>query len=220
MKDKTEIDYTLYLVTDRASISNISLEKAIEQAIQGGVTLVQLREKNISTLEFYNIALNVKEITDKYDIPLIINDRLDIALSIDAAGLHIGQKDLPVKIARKLLAKDKILGVSASTLPEALMAEENGADYIGTGAVFMTNTKKDTRTVSIQLLKEITNKVRIPVIAIGGINENNVSMLDGTGIKGIAVASSIMGKENICMAAGALKRGRQSMTAPTAPSQY
>lgn len=206
MKDKSKINYTLYLVTDRYLLSNINLEEAVEQAIQGGVTLVQLREKDISTLEFYNIARKVKEITDRYTIPLIINDRLDIALSVDAAGLHVGQRDLPVKIARRLLGEDKILGVSAATLQEALKAEEDGADYIGTGAVFTTGTKKDARYVSIQQLKEITSRVQIPVVAIGGINGDNIGMLEGAGIKGAAVVSAIMGKEDIRKAAGDLKK--------------
>lgn len=206
MKDKSKINYTLYLVTDRYLLSNINLEEAVEQAILGGVTLVQLREKDISTLEFYNIARKVKEITDRYTIPLIINDRLDIALSVDAAGLHVGQGDLPVKIARRLLGEDKILGVSAATLQEALKAEEDGADYIGTGAVFTTGTKKDARYVSIQQLKEITSRVQIPVVAIGGINGDNIGLLEGAGIKGAAVVSAIMGREDIRKATGDLKK--------------
>ncbi|NSW89713.1 MAG: thiamine phosphate synthase [Firmicutes bacterium] len=199
-------DYTLYLVTERHLLRNISIEKAVEQAILGGVTIVQLREKDVSTLEFYNIALKVKGITDKYNIPLIINDRLDIALAVDAAGLHVGQTDMPAKVARTLLGRDKILGVSATTLNEALQAEEDGADYIGVGAVFVTDTKKDAKYVGIQQLKNITGRVSIPVVAIGGINEDNAGMLEGTGIKGIAVVSAIMGKENVKKASEDLKR--------------
>ena len=167
---RNRVDYTLYLVTDRSMLSGMTLEEAVEQAILGGVTLVQLREKDVSTLEFYNIALKLKNITDKYHIPLIINDRLDIMLAVGAAGLHVGQDDMPAKIARELIGKDKILGVSASTVDEAIKAEKDGADYIGVGAIFETGTKRDVEHVSIPQLKEIAGRVGIPVVAIGGIN--------------------------------------------------
>ncbi|SKA78422.1 thiamine-phosphate diphosphorylase [Caloramator quimbayensis] len=198
---KNNVNYKLYLVTDRNILKNNDFSKAVEQAILGGVTLVQLREKDISTREFYNIALNIKKITDKYDIPLIINDRLDIALSIDAAGLHVGQKDMPADIARKLIGKDKILGVSVCSVDEARKAEKDGADYIGVGAVFPTSTKKDADAVSIERLKEIKESVSIPVVAIGGINENNAVLLKAAKIDGIAVVSCILGKDNIKQAA-------------------
>lgn len=197
MKNKYKINYKLYLVTNRDLLKNISLSKAVEEAIKGGTTLVQLREKNVSSLEFYNIAKSIKKVTDKYDIPLIIDDRLDIALAVDAAGLHVGQSDIPAVIARKLLGENKILGVSAHTIDEALKAEKDGADYIGTGAIFTTTTKKDADNVSIKSLKEITEKVHIPVVAIGGISEENVKMLKDTGISGISVISSILGKNDI-----------------------
>ncbi|HOJ10199.1 MAG TPA: thiamine phosphate synthase [Clostridiales bacterium] len=207
MKSKENfVDYSLYLVTERQMLRNISMEEAVEQAILGGVTLVQLREKDVTTLEFYNIAVKVKKITDKYSIPLIINDRLDIALAVDAAGLHVGQSDMPAKVARKILGDNKILGVSAATINEALQAVEDGADYIGTGAVFATDTKKDAKYVNIRQLKEITGKISIPVVAIGGINEDNIDILKGTGIKGVAVVSAIMGKENIRKASENLKK--------------
>lgn len=198
---KNNINYKLYLVTDREILKNTDLSIAVEEAILGGVTLVQLREKDISTNEFYKTALNIKRITDKYDIPLIINDRLDIALSIDAAGLHVGQKDLPADIVRKLLGKDKILGVSVSNIDEAKKAQEDGADYIGVGAVFPTSTKKDADVVSIERLKEIKESVSIPVVAIGGINENNALLLKPAKIDGIAVVSCILGKDDIKQAA-------------------
>lgn len=197
MKNKSKINYKLYLVTNRDLLKNISLTEAVEEAIKGGTTLVQLREKNVSSLEFYNIAKSIKKVTDKYDIPLIIDDRLDIALAVDAAGLHVGQSDMPAIIARKLLGENKILGVSAHTIDEALKAEKDGADYIGTGAIFTTTTKKDAENVSIKSLKEITEKVHIPVVAIGGINQENVKMLKDTGISGISVISSILGKNDI-----------------------
>ena len=189
------VDYTLYLVTDRDVLRGRDLIKCIEDSILGGVTLVQLREKNVTSREFYEIAIKVKEVTSKYNVPLIINDRLDIALAIDADGLHIGQKDLPASVARK------ILGVSAATLQEALKAEKDGADYLGVGAVFSTSTKKDTRDVSYETLSNITASVNIPVVAIGGINESNVTKLKGSNIDGIAVVSCILGKENVKVAA-------------------
>ena len=191
------VDYTLYLVTDRDVLRGRDLIKCIEESILGGVTLVQLREKNVTTREFYEIAIKVKEVTSRYNIPLIINDRLDIALAIDADGLHIGQKDLPASVARKILGKDKILGVSAATLQESLKAEKDGADYLGVGAVFSTSTKKDTRDVSYETLSSITSSVNIPVVAIGGINEKNVTKLKESNIDGIAVISCILGKEDV-----------------------
>lgn len=191
------VDYTLYLVTDRDVLRRRDLIKCIEESILGGVTLVQLREKNVTSREFYEIAIKVKEVTSRYNIPLIINDRLDIALAIDADGLHIGQKDLPASVARKILGKDKILGVSAATLQESLKAEKDGADYLGVGAVFSTSTKKDTRDVSYETLSSITSSVNIPVVAIGGINEKNVTKLKESNIDGIAVISCILGKEDV-----------------------
>jgi thiamine-phosphate pyrophosphorylase len=201
---KTNVSYRLYLVTDRDMLKRKDLSAAVKEAIKGGVTVVQLREKNLSSLEFYNTAVQVKEITDKYNVPLIINDRLDIALAVDAAGLHVGQKDIPAGIARRLLGSDKLLGVSAATLEEALKAENEGADYIGVGAIFPTSTKDDARAVSIQLLRNIKESLSIPVVAIGGINSSNVKLLEPACIDGIAVVSDILGKENITLAAKTL----------------
>ena len=194
---KNKVNYKLYLVTDRDLLKNIDICTAVEQAIQGGVTLVQLREKELSSLEFYNTALKVKKVTDKYNIPLIINDRLDIALAVDAAGVHVGQSDIPAAIARKLIGPDKILGVSTATVEESIEAEKNGADYIGAGAVFPTSTKLDARAVTVEMLKSIKKNIKIPVVAIGGISENNVQSLRGADIDGVAVISAILGKKNI-----------------------
>lgn len=205
---KNNVDYKLYLVTDRDILAGRNLESAVEEAIQGGVTLVQLREKDITSLEFYNMALRIKRITSQYNIPLIINDRLDIALAVDAEGVHLGQRDIPCVIARKIIGENKIVGVSASTLEEAKKAEKDGADYIGVGAVFPTSTKQDARDVSIDLLKEIKQSVAIPVVAIGGINEDNVSLLKDTNIDGIAVVSAILGKKDIKSAAFCLRNQR------------
>lgn len=197
---KTNIDYKLYLVTDRDLLKNTDLYTAVEEAIKGGVTLVQLREKDITTLDFYNTALNIKKVTDKYDIPLIINDRMDIALAVNASGVHIGQKDMPCTIARKILGNDKILGVSATTLSQAIKAEKEGADYIGVGAIFNTSTKQDAKPVSIDTLKEIKETLSIPVVAIGGITSKNIHLLDSSNIDGIAVISDILGKKDIRLA--------------------
>ena len=197
---KTDVNYKLYLVTDRDLLKNTDLYTAVEEAIKGGVTLVQLREKDLTTLEFYNTALNIKKVTDKYNIPLIINDRMDIALAVNASGVHIGQKDIPCTIARKILGNDKILGVSATTLSQAIKAEKEGADYIGVGAIFHTSTKQDAKPVSIDMLKEIKETLYIPVVAIGGITIKNIHQLDSSNIDGIAVVSDILGKEDIRLA--------------------
>lgn len=203
---KIDVNYRLYLVTDRDMLKNVDLYTAVEEAIKGGVTLVQLREKDITTQNFYKTAVEIKKVTDKYNVPLIINDRMDIALAADTAGLHVGQDDMPCIIARKLLGNDRILGVSARTLEEAIKAEKDGADYIGVGAVFPTSTKGDAKAVSIELLKKIKESVSIPVVAIGGINEKNASLLKPANIDGISVISSILGKEDIRGAAENLKK--------------
>ena len=200
-----KVDYSLYLVTDRNMLRGGDLGQSIELAIQGGVTLVQLREKSVSTREFLELAQRVKEITAFYQIPLIINDRLDIALAIDADGLHIGQDDLPVLKARELLGKRKIIGVSASTLAEALLAQQQGADYLGVGAVFSTSTKTDASKVSLQQLEIIKKSVTIPVVAIGGINETNLKQVLATGIDGVSVVSAILAKKDILEAAKQLR---------------
>lgn len=200
-----EVDYTLYLVTDRDMLSNVNIAKAVEEAILGGVTLVQVREKDISTSEFYKVASEIKEITSKYNVPIIINDRIDIALAIDADGVHVGQSDMPASIARKLIGSDKILGVSTATIDEAIKAEKEGADYLGVGAVFSTTTKDDARNVSLELLKEIKETVNIPIVAIGGINSKNVDMLKESNIDGVAVISDILAKKDIKQAARNIK---------------
>ncbi|MBC8061618.1 MAG: thiamine phosphate synthase [Clostridiaceae bacterium] len=195
------LNYSLYLVTDREVLKGRDLISSVEAAILGGVTLVQLREKDISSLEFYNIAVKVKELTDKYNLPLIINDRVDVALAIDAAGVHLGQSDFSCEVARKIMGENKLIGISAGSLEEALIAEEQGADYIGVGAIFPTGTKLDAQAVSINTLEIIKRGIKIPVVAIGGINEKNYVLLKNTGIDGIAVVSAILGKDNIREAA-------------------
>lgn len=189
------IDLSLYLVTDKSEDIEKFL-KTIEESIKGGVSIVQIREKTAETLDFYNLALKVKKITTKYNVPLIVNDRVDVALAIDADGVHVGQSDMPCDVTRKLIGKDKILGVSASTISEAKKAQEDGADYIGTGAVFSTATKDDAPSITKQDLKEIVDTIDIPVVAIGGINHENASELIETGISGLSVVSAIMNADN------------------------
>lgn len=190
-----KIDLSLYLVTDNSDNEEKFL-KTIEEAIKGGTTVVQIREKTADTLDFYNLALKVKEITKKYDVPLIINDRVDIALAIDADGVHVGQSDMPCDVTRHLIGDNKILGVSAATIKEAQKAQNDGADYIGTGAVFPTKTKDDAPKVTKQELKEIVDSIDIPVVAIGGITLENAHELVDTGIKGLSVVSAIMSSDN------------------------
>ena len=189
------IDLSLYLVTDKSDDVEKFLN-TIEEAIKGGVTVVQIREKTAETLDFYNLALKVKEITTKYNVPLIINDRVDVALAIDAEGVHVGQSDMPCDVTRKLIGEDKILGVSAATIDEAKKAEKDSADYIGTGAVFPTATKDDAPSITKQDLKDVVDSISIPVVAIGGITLENASQLKDTGIAGLSVVSAIMSAEN------------------------
>ncbi|MBE6502486.1 MAG: thiamine phosphate synthase [Methanobrevibacter thaueri] len=189
------IDLSLYLVTDKSDDVEKFL-KTIEEAIKGGVSVVQIREKTADTLDFYNLALKVKEITQKYDVPLIINDRVDVALAIDADGVHVGQSDMPCDVTRALVGSDKIVGVSAATIEEARKAESDGADYIGTGAVFPTATKDDAPKITKKDLKEIVESINIPVVAIGGITLDNAHELTDTGIAGLSVVSAIMSSEN------------------------
>jgi thiamine-phosphate pyrophosphorylase len=187
------IDYTLYLVTDNKNDkSDKEFLDIIEKSIEGGVNLVQIREKSSDTKDFYNLALKVKKITSKYDVPLIINDRIDIAIAIDADGVHVGQSDMPCSVTRKIIGSDKILGVSAATIEEAKKAEIDGADYIGSGAVFPTATKDDAPRITKEYLKKVTESISIPTVAIGGINLDNIKDLENTGIKGISVVSAIM----------------------------
>ncbi len=188
-------DLSLYLVTDKSDNTEKFLN-TIEEAIKGGVTIVQIREKTADTLDFYKLALKVKEITTQYNVPLIINDRIDIALAVDADGIHVGQTDMPCDVTRRLVGPDKIVGVSASTIKEAKKAEKDGADYIGTGAIFPTVTKDDAKKVTKKELKEIVDSINIPVVAIGGITIENAPELIDTGIRGLSVVSEIMSSDN------------------------
>ena len=187
----------LYLVSNRYQDSLESFLEKIEMACRSGVTIVQLREKNLTTNQYYQLAKKVKEITDAYQVPLIIDDRLDVCLAVDAAGLHIGDDELPVSVARQVLGPDKILGVTAKTVKRALEAEEGGANYLGTGAIFPTTTKENAPITLISTLKTICQRVAIPVVAIGGLTSENIDQLAATGIAGVAVVRDLMQAEDI-----------------------
>ena len=208
---KQKIDYSLYLVTDRSFCSPDRFLHQIKQAVLGGVSIVQLREKNIGSLEFYTLAKEVSTLLKNHrstagrKIPFLINDRLDIALAVDCDGLHVGQSDLPADVCRLLLGKDKILGVSVGSVKEALQAEKDGADYLGVVA-FKTGTKPEAVGVSLSLFSEIKKAVSIPVVAIGGINAETLPLLNGLEVDGVAVVSAIMGSEDAKGMAEELKK--------------
>ena len=187
----------LYLVTNRYQDSLENFLEKVETACRSGVTIIQLREKNLTTNQYYQLAKQVKEITDAYQVPLIIDDRLDICLAVDAAGLHIGDDELPVSVARQVLGPEKILGVTAKTVKRALEAETSGADYLGTGAIFPTTTKENAPITLISTLKTICQMVAIPVVAIGGLTSENIDQLAATGIAGVAVVRDLMQAEDI-----------------------
>ena len=187
----------LYLVTNRYQDSLENFLKKVETTCRSGVTIIQLREKNLTTNQYYQLAKQVKEITDAYQVPLIIDDRLDICLAVDAAGLHIGDDELPVSVARQVLGPEKIIGVTAKTVKRALEAEEGGADYLGTGAIFPTTTKENAPITLISTLKTICQTVAIPVVAIGGLTSENIDQLAATGIAGVAVVRDLMQAEDI-----------------------
>ena len=199
-------DLQLYAVTDSRWLNGCSLAEAVEKALAGGVTCVQLREKQLPFDEFLRTATELKALCKSYHVPFIVDDNLDIALACNADGLHIGQNDMPAAKARKLLSPDKILGVSAQTVEQAIAACRDGADYLGVGAVFPTGTKTDAVGVPLDTLKAITAAVDIPVVAIGGINADNIAELAGTGIAGAAVVSAIFAQDNIKKAAANLRQ--------------
>ena len=199
------VDYTLYLVTDRNQPAPGTFEKVVEEAVRGGVTLVQLREKSGDTGLLYERARQLKEVTDTLHVPLIIDDRIDIMMAVDADGVHVGQSDMPASVARKMIGSDKILGVSAGTLEEAVKAEKDGADYLGVGAMFPTATKTDADITSMETLKKILETVHIPVVVIGGINQKTIPQFKGLDIAGYAIVSAIMASRQPKEAAAELK---------------
>lgn len=187
----------LYAVTDRSWLNGQTLYEQVEQALKGGVTLVQLREKGLGAEQFLQEARQIQQLCRRFGVPLIINDSIEVALAVDADGVHLGQDDANAAQARQLLGKEKIIGVSAHNVQEALQAVQDGADYLGSGAVFGSGTKTNVSTLPMQTLREICNAVPIPVVAIGGITEQNLQQLSGSGIAGAAVVSAIFAQENI-----------------------
>lgn len=199
-------DYTLYVCTDRDLMSSATVEESVEKAILGGAGVIQLREKDISGKVFYETAVGVRAVTLRYGIPLIVNDRIDIAMAVGAEGVHVGQSDMPCRAVRKLVGPDMIIGVSASSVEEAIQAEKDGADYLGVGAMNPTGTKTDANLVTIDELKAIRKAVSIPIVIIGGINLDTIHYYKGLGIDGIAVVSAVISQNDIAKAAEELKR--------------
>ena len=196
MKIKKE-DMRLYAVTDRSWLKERTLYEQVEDALKGGVTFVQLREKTLREDEFLEEAKRIKVLCKEYRVPFIINDNVEIAMACDADGVHVGQDDMNVIEVRKLIGEDKIIGLSAQTVEQAKLAQEQGADYLGVGAVFSTSTKKDAKNITFSELKDICNSVDIPVVAIGGITKDNAIELKGTGIDVISVISAIFAQKDI-----------------------
>lgn len=201
----SNIDYTLYLVTDRTLMRAATLEQAVEQAIVGGCSVVQLREKTADSRAFYDQALSIKRVTDAYGVPLIINDRVDIALAVNASGVHVGQSDLPAAVVRRILGPEKILGVSVGSVAEARQAERDGADYLGVGAMYATATKTDAAVVSFETLQQIRRAVSIPNVVIGGINETTAPRFTKRETDGLAVVSAILAQPDVTAAARRLR---------------
>ncbi|MCD7865645.1 MAG: thiamine phosphate synthase [Clostridiales bacterium] len=201
----------LYAITDRSWLRGGTLYEQVEQALKGGVTLLQLREKTLSQESFLQEAFQIKELCDRYEVPLIINDHVEIARAVDAAGVHVGQKDMEAGTVRSILGPEKIIGVSARTVEQAVLAERQGADYLGVGAVFSTGTKQDAQNITKDRLREICRAVSIPVVAIGGITAENLTELGGSGIHGIAVVSAVFAQERIETAVHDLRRRTEQM---------
>lgn len=198
-------DLLLYAVTDRAWLNDETLYEQVEKTLRGGTTFVQLREKNLDEESFLNEAIEIKELCKKYNVPFVINDNVDIAIKMDADGVHVGQSDMEAGNVRAKFGPDKIIGVSAQTVEQAILAQERGADYLGVGAVFPTGSKDDADDVSHETLKAICEAVDIPVVAIGGINKDNITKLSGSGICGVAVISAIFAQKDITAATKELK---------------
>lgn len=202
MKD---FDTSLYFITDSTGFSQEEFLSRVEKALKGGVTILQLREKNKTTREYLELAQKVHELTKRYNVPLIIDDRVDIALAVDAEGVHVGASDMPVSIARRLMGDDKIVGATAKTVPWAMDVYEQGADYVGVGAIYPTTTKVITVLTSTETLNDICHAVPIPVNAIGGLNKDNIDILKGIPIDGICAVSAIMKADDPEIAAAELK---------------
>lgn len=211
MRDKLAKSLLLYAVTDRHWLGDRTLYDVVRESLEGGVTFLQLREKDLDDENFYKEAVRLQEMAREYGVPFVVNDNVDIAVRMDADGVHVGQSDMEAGDVRALIGPDKILGVSAQTVEQAVLAEKRGADYLGVGAVFPTGSKDDAVEVSHETLKAICEAVSIPVVAIGGITVNNTPELAGSGICGIAVISAIYGQEDIYQATISLKKVTEEM---------
>lgn len=198
-------DMLLYAITDRSWLNGRSLKEVVKESLDGGVTFLQIREKHLEEADFIREACEIKALCDKYRVPFIINDSVDIALKVGADGVHVGQDDMELCLAREMLGPDKIIGVSAHSVSEAVAAEKNGADYLGVGAVFATSSKDNASKLDHKVLREICKAVSIPVVAIGGINEDNILQLSGCGIDGVAVISAVYAQADIEAATKKLK---------------
>lgn len=204
-------DTSLYFITDSTGFTEEEFLRRTEAALQGGVTFLQIREKDRSTREYIALAEKVHALTRKHNVPLIIDDRVDVALAMDAEGVHVGQSDMPVATARRLLGKEKIIGATAKTVPQAMEAYEQGADYLGVGAIYPTTTKVKTVLTSTDTLRDICNAVPIPANAIGGLNKDNIDVLAGIPIAGVCVVSAIMKADDPKVAAEDLKARAQEL---------
>ncbi|MBQ3369587.1 MAG: thiamine phosphate synthase [Mogibacterium sp.] len=211
MRDKLAQSLLLYAVTDRHWLGDRTLYDVVRESLEGGVTFLQLREKDLDDENFYKEAVRLQEMAREYGVPFVVNDNVDIAVRMDADGVHVGQSDMEAGDVRALIGPDKILGVSAQTVEQAVLAEKRGADYLGVGAVFPTGSKDDAVEVSRETLKAICDAVSIPVVAIGGITVNNTPELAGSGICGIAVISAIYGQKDIYQATVSLKKVTEEM---------
>lgn len=205
------LDTSLYFITDSTGFDEEVFFEKVEQALKGGVTLVQLREKNRSTREYIHLAEKVHKLTKKYNVPLIIDDRIDVAMAVKSEGVHLGQSDMPIYLAREILGDEYIIGATAKTVPQAVEAYEQGADYLGVGAIYPTTTKVKTVLTSTETLNDICKSVPIPVNAIGGLNKENIDVLKGIDIAGICVVSAIMKAENPQIAAAQLKEAASKL---------
>lgn len=211
MRDKLAQSLLLYAVTDRHWLGDRTLYDVVRESLEGGVTFLQLREKDLDDENFYKEAVRLQEMAREYGVPFVVNDNVGIAVRMDADGVHVGQSDMEAGDVRALIGPDKILGVSAQTVEQAVLAEKRGADYLGVGAVFPTGSKNDAVEVSRETLKAICDAVSIPVVAIGGITVNNTPELAGSGICGIAVISAIYGQKDIYQATVSLKKVTEEM---------
>ncbi len=211
MRDKLAKSLLLYAVTDRHWLGDRTLYDVVRESLEGGITFLQLREKDLDDENFFNEAVRLQEMAREFGVPFVVNDNVDIAVRMDADGVHVGQSDMEAGVVRALIGPDKILGVSAQTVEQAVLAEKRGADYLGVGAVFPTGSKDDAVEVSHETLKAICEAVSIPVVAIGGITVNNTPELAGSGICGIAVISAIYGQKDIYQATVSLKKVTEEM---------